>query len=224
MKNGDLTVFSDIITEITDLEIGQSGILPKGHWINQHLKESDDKTLLLTSIDMNCHEYTSILLRVGADPSLYNIDLKVTPLIFAVKKRNFKAMKLLLQFKAEVNSVSGNSGQTALHVAADLGFTEGVTLLLNQPGIEVNLKDKKGRGTPLFLALKASDEESVRLLIAHGSDLDLKDIRSRINSKFPHLDPDSIPKVICLFLNIEFFKKNIYFWLKSWYFVQILLY
>ena len=61
------------------------------------------------------------------------------------------------------------------------------------------MKDKKGQQTPLYLAIKANDEESVRLLIAQGANLDHKvfgkSLQNHIKQKMSHIDPESIPKL-----------------------------
>lgn len=192
-------MFADIINEAVkdDLE-AKHRVLPKEHWINQNLRGEDDKTLLLIAIDLHAHDFMDVLLRSGADPGLYNYDLLVTPLIFATKKADLESVQLLIKFGADVNTAAFNNGQTALHIAAYQGLTKIVTFLLSQPKIEVDLKDKKGRQTPLYLALKANDEESVRLLIAHNADLEHKivgkAIREHLKVKFPTIDPEGIPK------------------------------
>merc|ERR1719414_41361 len=108
------------------------------------------------------------------------------------------SMRLLTQFGANVNAVAFNNGQTALHAACDRGFTLGVSYLLSL-NAEIDIKDKKGNQTPLYLALKAKDEESVRLLIAHGANLDQKvfgkTLKDHFRLKMSHVNPDSIPKL-----------------------------
>ena len=209
IKNGQTTLFADILNEAIkdDLEGKDQRPLPKEHWFNQNVSNEDDKTLLMVAIDKNAEQnfnkdeesFIGILLRSGADPNLYNHDFNVTPLIYATKRKDLKAMRLLTQFGADVNATSFNTGQTSLHHANQMGFTVGVKFLLEQPNIDINVKDKKGKQTPLFLAIKAQDEESIRLLIAHGADLDhqirSKSIREHLKTKLPHIEPNMIPKV-----------------------------
>ena len=136
LKNGELTLFSDIITESTAKDLESNGkVLPNDHWINQNLHSEDDKTLLLMAIDLGKHEYVKILLQSGANPSLMNYDLKVTPLIYASKKKDLESIRLLTQFGADLNSVTLNNGQTALHLACERGFTPAVSYLLTCKGI-----------------------------------------------------------------------------------------
>ena len=97
-----MTLFSDIITESTGKDLESNGkVLPNDHWINQNLHSEDNKTLLLIAIDLGKHEYVKILLQSGANPSLMNYDLKVTPLIYASKKKDLESIRLLTQFGAD---------------------------------------------------------------------------------------------------------------------------
>ena len=199
MKNGELTLFTDIVNDAVKEDIESNDIiLPKEHWINQSLKTEDDKTLLLKAIELGLPAFVEVLLRSKADPNLYSHDLMVTPLIFATKSMDLTSMRLLTQFGANVNAVAFNNGQTALHAACDRGFTLGVSYLLSLFA-EIDIKDKKGNQTPLYLALKAKDEESVRLLIAHGAKLEQKvfgkTLKDHIRLKMSHVNPDSIPKL-----------------------------
>ncbi len=78
------------------------------------------------------------------------------------------------------------------------GFSEGVAFLLTQKSVDVNLKDKKGKKTPIFYAIKAKDPDSVLKLIAHGADLDHvcggMSLRDHLKSKMPSVNPETIPK------------------------------
>ena len=199
MKNGELTIFTDIVNDAVKEDIeSKDVILPKEHWINQSLKTEDDKTLLLKAIELGLPAFVEVLLRSKADPNLYSNELMVTPLIFATKSMDLTSMRLLTQFGANVNAVAFNNGQTALHAACDRGFTLGVSYLLSL-NAEIDIKDKKGNQTPLYLALKAKDEESVRLLIAHGANLEQKvfgkTLKDHTSKKMPQVNPDSIPKL-----------------------------
>ena len=200
MKNGELTIFADIVNDAIKDDLESKGqVLAKDHWINEPLKSEDDKTLLLVAVQEANHDCMEILLRSGADPNLFSHELQLTPLILATRQQDVKAMEILVKFGADVNMAAFKTGETALHEACNRSFTKGVTFLLKQPKIEVNSKDKKGSKTPLFCAIKSKDVESVALLIANGADLEMKvvgkSIRDHLASKLPYVDPDSIGKV-----------------------------
>ncbi len=54
------------------------------------------------------------------------------------------------------------------------GFSEGVGFLARLKETDIDLKDKKVKGTALFCAIKAKDPDCVNILIANGADLDHK--------------------------------------------------
>ncbi len=66
LKNGDLTTFSDLLTDAVpdlDPENGVAATLPDDHWINQPIAVEDDKSLVMLAIEYNAHDFLTILLR-----------------------------------------------------------------------------------------------------------------------------------------------------------------
>ena len=63
----------------------------------------------------------------------------------------------------------------------------------------MDIKDKKGSQTALYMAVKAGLGEAARLLIQNGADLDIvcygKTIAKHIEVNMPGLNPDSIPRL-----------------------------
>lgn len=89
-----------------------------------------------------------------------------TPLFNAVLSRNHKAVKLLLEKRADPNAVD-DSGSSALHVAAGLGLLKMARMLVDARS-DVNKADKRG-WTPLHVAARESRIDIVRLLLEHGA-------------------------------------------------------
>lgn len=82
---------------------------------------------------------------------------------------------LVTRFHCDVNLTGKdiNAGRTALHFAASLGHTEVMKQLFSQhANCDVMTLDKQ---TPLLFAVKNGREEAVRLLVAKGSDRNVKD-------------------------------------------------
>ncbi len=61
-------------------------------------------------------------------------------------------------------------------------------LLLQTESVEVNAEDLRGQLTPLSYAAEAGAGDAVQLLLAHGADPDVHDIRPTIAEKLPQLD------------------------------------
>lgn len=90
-----------------------------------------------------------------------------TALHIVAKRRDLTYLRVML---ARGTPIDGRDAQglTALAVAAQLGWTEGVQQLLDV-GASVDLADNQGE-TPLILATQARSAPVVRLLVANGAD------------------------------------------------------
>jgi ankyrin len=112
-----------------------------------------------------------------------------TPFLRAAQSGDLKLMKLLLEYGADP-LIPTKNGDTALMVAAGIGWVEGVTFewsekenleavdLLLKLGIDVNAADGDGR-TALHGAAHKGRNAVVQLLADHGAKLDTKDKGSR---------------------------------------------
>ena len=196
-----MTLFTDIINEATtEFDSTSEEKIPDDHILNSCFESEDGKSLLFVGIEggKNLNDYVNVLLTAGVSPNLINEELNILPLHFACKERNAFAMELLLGCGANVNSLQ-NNGRTALHLCAEAGFKEGINILLKCKDVEIDLPDKKGKQTPLYLAVaKSGSVPIVTALLQHGAKLDRicfkKTIQEHINEKMPGFDPNSVIK------------------------------
>jgi ankyrin repeat protein len=113
------------------------------------------------------------LLEAGADPNARDKDGK-TPLHYAVAHGRSDAVKLLLEYGAEVDEELAEAlCLSPLHLAALRGSAEEVERLLNS-GADPNVRDVFGR-TPLHYAAARNHKAVAELLLKHGADLNAKD-------------------------------------------------
>jgi ankyrin repeat protein len=103
-----------------------------------------------------------------------------TALMITIKRHDLTWTSFLLGRGANPD-VKDFKGNTALHVAALLGFQSGAELLLGQ-GASVNAANNSGE-TPLIIAVQQRNPAMVRLLLANGADPKLPD---RIAGKSAH--------------------------------------
>lgn len=88
------------------------------------------------------------------------------------RRRDTGWMSLLIGRGANVDA-KDRAGNTALILAAELGFTDGVQLLLVRKA-NANAVNSQGE-TPLIKAVQARDTNSARLLLAAGANPDQSD-------------------------------------------------
>ena len=112
-----------------------------------------------------------------------------TPFLRAAQSGDVTLLKLLLEHGADPKIATVN-GDTALMVAAGIGWVDGVTFEWSEAdnletvkmcldlGIDPNLADGDGR-TALHGAAHKGRNEVVRLLVEHGAKLDARDKGSR---------------------------------------------
>jgi ankyrin repeat protein len=112
-----------------------------------------------------------------------------TPFLRAAQSGDLTVMKLLLEHGADPKIVTAN-GDTALMVAAGIGWVEGVTYEWSEAdnleavkmcldlGINPNVADADGR-TALHGAAHKGRNDVVQLLVDHGAKLDARDGGSR---------------------------------------------
>jgi ankyrin repeat protein len=154
--------------------------------------------------DMDHLEFIKKLLDKGANPNARAIDSTetrtiftmqwlyedgATPFLRAAQSGDVKLMKLLLEFGADP-LITTKNGDTALMVAAGIGWVEGVTFEWSEKesleavkmclelGIDVNAADGDGRNA-LHGAAHKGRNAVVQLLVDHGAKLDARDKGSR---------------------------------------------
>ncbi|KAH3758330.1 hypothetical protein Pelo_9868 [Pelomyxa schiedti] len=99
-----------------------------------------------------------------------NVDVnKAGPLVLACARQHLGAVVALLECpRVDANLVmqTALNGQTALHVACEYGFVEGVKVLLQVNGIDTNCRSSEGE-TPLDVATRRKRTDICNLLMDH---------------------------------------------------------
>ena len=133
------------------------------------LEKSTDSSTSSSSKRMRMRSVTATATNKKARSDLKTDDFLVTKMkkikesfIEACRSDNVDKVESMLSFGADVNwrDVKGLSG---LHLAADNGYTELLEVLLAQPKVSVNIRNKN-QNTALMYACSSGHEDIVRRL------------------------------------------------------------
>jgi ankyrin repeat protein len=97
-----------------------------------------------------------------------------TPLIFACDNGNEEAVRLLLEYNADVNAQDWG-GISSLHIlATHRTYPPSIAKLLIENGADIEIKDQMG-STPLLLACSYRNMEMIEVLVDSGADIHATD-------------------------------------------------
>ncbi len=134
-------------------------------------RRPDGATALQWAAHWNDLRMADLLLQAGADANAAN-NLGVTPLALACENASRAMVERLLRAGANPD-LAQVSGLTPLMIAARTGNANLVETLLAS-GAAVNASVRKTGHTALMWAIGEGHHESVRLLVAHGADVDAR--------------------------------------------------
>lgn len=86
---------------------------------------------------------------------------------------------LLLKGGLDPNAAHGQDQSTPLHVAATVGFLNGIDQLLQHPEVDVNKVDAHGN-TAIHRAILGNNTSCLQLLLENGSRVDIQDKHGRL--------------------------------------------
>ena len=118
-----------------------------------------------------------LLVELGADVNGTRPNLG-QPAERAIALGNNKALRFLIDHKADLSMRTGQSGTPLLVSAAFFGNIEAMKLLLKQ-GADINVQSRREKLTALMSAARAHHVDAVRWLLEHQADVTLKDRTSR---------------------------------------------
>lgn len=151
ITNGTSTVLSRTIASFWNPRVIYN-LIAEGADVNKVLEVPNSMAPLHTAAQFNRLQVMEWLLAAGADPNVRTpensygqseTESRCTPLYFAALSPGSGAMKLLLQFGADVNA-QNCQGDTALHIAAVQGMINKVEMLL-EFGADASIKNDRGQ-------------------------------------------------------------------------------
>ncbi|XP_069676177.1 transient receptor potential channel pyrexia [Periplaneta americana] len=136
--------------------------------VTGRMKSNDDfiyGTPLHSAVKANAVECVQLL--IGECPDINSVEPGgVSPLHSAAELGHAQPLKILLDAGVDCNLVTRDKKNTALHLAAEGGFPECVSLLLSK-GANADARNYRGQ-TPLHLAARVQSLECVEMLLNIG--------------------------------------------------------
>ena len=158
---------------ITDYSIHNSGIS------TDHKRSKE--IALINAINLGKEGVVFILLHAGVEANCRD-EAGVPAVHLAIETGSIPILQLLLDYNAKPRAKALNhDGESSLHLAARLGMTDVVELLVSEAAGILDV-DEKGRAV-LFSALEASNLQAghdiIRILLGKGIEVDKKDQSGR---------------------------------------------
>lgn len=148
-------------------------LLDCGECVNSASPDSEDgETPLMLAARFNEEDVVEFLAENGASLECQDED-GFNPFHHAVMGGNIRNVLRLIELGADALKVSLYEEVSAMHLAAENGHVDVITLLLEH-GADVNQVDREGV-TPVLLAAKRGHLEALRLLFKNGGDLNALD-------------------------------------------------
>jgi len=139
--------------------------------INVNDRAEDEATLLLRAIQNGPDETVNILLaHPGTDLDAVDADETSVLMMACGRDTGVGVLQMLIKdqewMARNINKISqSNHEETAMLIAASKNYWDMVIILLDQPGVDVNISDKEGH-TVLHYAVKENKIEIVRKILA----------------------------------------------------------
>ncbi|KAI1286360.1 Ankyrin repeat domain-containing protein 7 [Halotydeus destructor] len=156
--------------------------------IRKYVKQGDDNINKLDNVSRssplhlavvnNNVNIVKLLIASGGHLDLVDGDGK-TPLVKAIECSHSELVHYFVQSKASLNVADTEEGNTAIHVAINNGYVDGIGILLNEPSLDLN-KFNFNKETPLHLLVKNPDLRNFyRQVIEQTASVNVQDDRNR---------------------------------------------
>ena len=147
--------------------------------IDINIKDANNETGIIIATGRNDIAMVKLFLERGANVNIASNKIDNTPIMIASVKGYTDIVQLLIEKSNPDMTILNGYGGTALIPACEKGHVDVVKLLLEKTNVRVNHVNKPG-WTALLEAIVFSDggksqQEIVRLLLAHGADRNIPD-------------------------------------------------
>ncbi|XP_055838336.1 ankyrin-1-like [Episyrphus balteatus] len=186
VRRGCKEIFDHLIENKVDIEASDEFGRTPLHLTVPHKYSENDKNIPNYKGENKLHlvlanqsyinkttEMAKILLRMGANVNAATYKNNLTTLHIACEEGLASIIKVLLEYKADVNCISVNG--TPLHFAAK-NDNEFIIEMLLAKKADIDLKNKNG-DTALHIAAEYDNTKVLKTLLKNGADVDSKNIK-----------------------------------------------
>ena len=147
--------------------------------IDINIKDANNETGIIIATDRNDIAMVKLFLEHGANVNIASHKIDNTPIMIASVKGYADIVQFLIEKSNPDMTILNGYGGTALIPACERGHVDVVKLLLERTNVKVNHINKPGWTAMLeaivFSNGGKSQQEIVRLLLAHGADKNIAD-------------------------------------------------
>ncbi|XP_074616344.1 transient receptor potential cation channel subfamily A member 1-like isoform X1 [Acropora palmata] len=141
--------------------------------------DNADSTLLHLAVESGVAKVVELCLNEGALPNTVKSSDGSTPIHLASSYGYMDILDILMQAVAFiVDPPPDQDGMLPIHKAAQSNHVEVISYLLRQDVDQINTTDYEGR-TPVMLAAQFNCYDTVKVLLEHGANVDLRDSENK---------------------------------------------
>jgi uncharacterized protein len=179
--NGDTLLHEAISQRVPSFQIVQL-LLEAGANVNAR-NQTLRTPLMEACMSLRGNDIVLLLLSAGADPNIPDEEGNA-PIMYSW--RNLRLLETLIEAGVDVNQFN-SSGLNLLHLTTDL--PDILSFLIGE-GADVNLTSRNSGATPLIMATRDNQVESMRILLEAGADTEIVDARGNtaINYTYPNMN------------------------------------
>ena len=131
------------------------------------------KTALIKAVELNNEELVNLLIKLGANPELSDLNLK-TPIMYACELGFHSIVQNLCKLNVTLNIIDKSSNTALIYcLSSTKRHMRCLEILLLNSLININLETQKG--TVFLVACKMNLEAIALILISKGADLNIID-------------------------------------------------
>ena len=160
------------------------------HGAHVNATNKNGLTALMITCERGNIDVMNVLLKAGSDPAITDASGNTCLQCLVLQGCSIEVLQTIIDHGAQVNATNKN-GQTALMMASDCGYLNGINMLL-RAGADPNVINVNGSTCLHFASCHGSSKEVLQTIIDHGVNVNATNKKGHtalmMASEFGHLD------------------------------------